>query len=138
MFSLCSKLPCASRHTTLQPVRNPGSIPITRFCLMVRRVAVAAGFPQRRGWLHHRHAPYLCGKLCFDGRFQQTLVRVLYGFGHLFSAGIVAPHELSFQPFHALFVIRADTHFEHPFGFGARMASKRCELQRFRDSEQSK
>ena len=32
MVSLCSRLPCPSRHTTLQPVRNPGSIANTRFC----------------------------------------------------------------------------------------------------------
>ena len=30
--SWCSRLPCASRQTTLHPVRKPGSMPIVRFC----------------------------------------------------------------------------------------------------------
>ena len=32
MASLCNKAPCASRQTTLHPVRKPGSMPSTRFC----------------------------------------------------------------------------------------------------------
>lgn len=32
MVVLCTRLPCESRTTTLQPVRNPGSMAITRFC----------------------------------------------------------------------------------------------------------
>ena len=80
----------------------------------------------------------LRGKLGLDGRFQQTLVGILHGFRYLLPAGVVTLYKLPFQPFHTLFVVGADTHFEQTFRFGAadgKQAVRAASLQGLRTVE---
>ena len=52
----------------------------------------------------------------------------------MLSAGVVAPHELAFQPFHALLIVRADADFQQAFRFGTpdgEQAVGVASLQRF-------
>ena len=52
----------------------------------------------------------------------------------MLSAGVVAPHELAFQPFHALLIVWADADFQQAFRFGTpdgEQAVGAASLQRF-------
>ena len=78
------------------------------------------------------------GKLGLDGRFEQTLVSILHSFRHLLSASVAALYKLPFQPFHTLFIVGADTHFEQAFRFGAangEQTVRAAPLQGFRTVE---
>ena len=61
----------------------------------------------------------LCSKLCFNGRFEQTLVGIGSGFAYLTAAFIVAVYELAVEAFQTGFVIRTDGYFQQSFGFCA-------------------
>lgn len=78
------------------------------------------------------------GKLSFNGRLQQAAVGILHGFGYMASAFVGAAYELAIESFEAFIVVRVILTFSKPSASARRMASRRCEVQRFRGEEKSK
>ena len=65
--------------------------------------------------------PFLAagGKFGFDRRLQQAFVGILYGFGHVAAASIVAPYVLTFKALQAgVVLVGGNVHLEHAFRLG--------------------
>ena len=139
MFSLCSRLPCASRQTILQPVRKPGSMANTRFC-----PNGGASSSWRRFSTNTRMASssafsfvMAANSVSMDG-----LSKRLYA--SCTASATWRPHSLllrtnwrSSLSIHSSSSGLMDT-FNIPSDSARRMASRRWEVQRFRGSENSK